>query len=162
MPLPCYSGAAIRFRRSSGCKRVAVYLPAALRKQLLDADDHRCVYCGTPQANSGSPMVIDHILARSKGGDTVFENLCFACYRCNLYKGPHIEAIDAVSGVIVPLFHPRKDRWDEHFTWDESYLYILGVTAIGRATVTLLRMNNTIIVDARRNWVRLGWRPVNL
>ena len=77
---------------------MAVYLSAALRQKLLDADDHRCAYCGTPQANSGSPMVVDHIVPRSQGGATRLDNLCFACYRCNLYKGPRMEAIDPLSG----------------------------------------------------------------
>jgi len=49
--------------------------------------------------------------------------------------------------------------WSEHFAWNEASLHILGLTAIGRATVVALKMNNFVIVDARRNWVRLGWRP---
>ncbi len=138
---------------------VAIYLSAALRQRLVEADDHRCAYCHTSQANSGSPMVVDHLLPLSKGGITVFENLCFACYRCNLFKGSQVEAIDPLSGVLAPLFHARRDRWRDHFIWDESGLRILGLTATGRATVTALNMNNEVILDARRNWVRLGWQP---
>jgi hypothetical protein len=138
---------------------VAIYLSRALRQHLVDVDDHRCAYCHTPQANSGNPMLVDHLLPRSKGGATAFENLCLACYRCNLFKGSQVEAIDPLSGEITPLFHPRRDRWGEHFAWDEAGLRILGLTPIGRAAVTALHMNNTVILDARRNWVRLGWRP---
>lgn len=132
-----------------------------VRQQLLDADDHRCAYCGTSQANSGSPMVVDHIVPRRKEGSTSFENLCFACYRGNLYKGSQIEAVDPLDGGVAPFFHPRRHTWAEHFVWDDSRQHILGLPAIGRATITALRMNNAIIVDARRNWVRLGWRPAN-
>ena len=138
---------------------MAIYLSVSLRQRLVDADDHRCAYCRTAQSHSGSPMGVDHILARSKGGDTTFENLCFACYRCNLFKGSRGEAIDPLSGEAVLIFHPRCDRWSEHFAWDEAGLNILGMTPVGRATVTALNMNNAVIVDARRNWVRLGWRP---
>lgn len=138
---------------------MAVYLPKALRQRLVAVDDHRCAYCGTPQANSGSPMVVDHLQPRSKGGPTTFENLCFACYLYNLFKGAKIQVIDPLSGEIASLFSPRNDRWNEHFIWDEASLHILGLTAIGRATVIALKMNNPVIVDARRNWVRLGWRP---
>lgn len=104
-------------------------------------------------------MAVDHLIPRSKGGATVFENLCFACYRCNLYKGSLVEAIDPLGGEVASLFHPRSDRWDEYFAWDEAGLRIHGLTPTGRATVTALNMNNAIIIEARRNWVRLGWRP---
>ncbi len=139
---------------------MATYLVAALRQQLLDADDHCCAYCGTPQANSGAPMVVDHILPRSKGGATQFENLCFACYQCNLYKGSSIEAVDPLSGTVTLLFDPRRHIWTQHFRWDDAGLRIIGLTATGRATVNRLRMNNAVILEARRNWVRLGWRPL--
>jgi len=138
---------------------VAIHLPTHVRQRLIQADDHRCAYCHTPQANSGSPMAVDHLIPRSKGGATVFENLCFACYRCNLYKGSLVEAIDPLGGEVASLFHPRSDRWDEYFAWDEAGLRIHGLTPTGRATVTALNMNNAIIIEARRNWVRLGWRP---
>lgn len=132
---------------------------AALRLQLVDVDDHRCAYCLSPQANSGIPVTIDHIFPLSKGGTDTFENLCFACYRCNLHKGSRVEAVDPLSGETTQLFHPRRDHWDEHFAWDEFGLKIAGLTPVGRATVTALNLNNAVIVDARRNWVRLGWRP---
>jgi len=138
---------------------VAVYLSTALRQRLVEADDHRCAYCHTSQANSGSPMVVDHLLPLSKGGVTAFENLCFACYRCNLFKGSQVEAIDPLSGDMATLFHARRDRWSDHFSWDEAGLRIFGLTATGRATVAALNMNNEVILDARRNWVRLGWLP---
>lgn len=57
------------------------------------------------------------------------------------------------------LFHPLQQRWSEHFIWDESKAYILGLTACGRATVTALQMNNQIIVRARKRWVVAGWHP---
>lgn len=139
---------------------MAIYLPKALRQQLLDADDHRCAYCGSTQANSGNPMVVDHLQPRSKGGPTLFENLCFSCYRCNLFKGAQTAAVDPLSGETVPLFSPRREHWNEHFDWDGANLHIIGLTSVGRATVVALQLNNSVIVDARRNWVRLGWRPV--
>jgi len=47
----------------------------------------------------------------------------------------------------VPLFHPRRDRWSEHFLFEG--VRIVGTSAIGRATVQVLAMN-----DARRQEVR--------
>jgi hypothetical protein len=39
-------------------------------------------------------------------------------------------------------------------------VHILGLTAVGRATILALNMNNTVIEDARRRWVSVGWHPV--
>lgn len=138
---------------------MAFYLSIALRRRLVEADDHRCAYCHTTQSHSGNPMVVDHVHPRSKGGDTTFENLCFSCYRCNLFKRSLVEAIDPLSGETTLLFHPRRDHWSEHFAWNEAGLHIVGLTPVGRATVTALNVNNAVIMDARRNWVRLGWHP---
>jgi hypothetical protein len=64
-----------------------------------------------------------------------------------------------LSGEPIRLYHPRRDRWVEHFAWDESGLRITGLTPVGRATVTGLNLNNDVIIEARRNWIRVGWRP---
>ena len=138
---------------------MAVYLSTPLRLQLEQADDHHCAYCRTSQSYSGHPMVVEHILPKNKGGITTFTNLCFACYRCNLFKGSQTHRVDPQSGAFTALFHPRQQQWNEHFVYEQSGLYILGRTEIGRATVIALNMNNDVIVDARRNWVRLGWYP---
>ena len=135
MPLRYYSGAAMRCHPSKGCDRVAIYLTATLRQRLIQADDHRCAYCHTSQANSGSPMVVDHLPPLSKGGVTAFDNLCFACYRCNLFKGSRVTAIDPLSGEMAPLFDARRDRWDEHFTIE---LVSQGHALLARATKGIL------------------------
>ena len=135
------------------------YLSAGLRQQLLEADDRRCAYCQTTESNSGHPMVVDHIHPRSKGGETEFDNLCFACHRCNEFKRSTTELEDPLTGEVTPLFHPRRHVWPEHFAWDAAGIRIIGRTAIGRVTVIALNMNNEVIVDARRNWVSVGWHP---
>lgn len=138
---------------------MSVYLSAELRQQLVEADDHRCVYCQTTQSNSGHPMVTDHIIPQSKGGLTEFENSCFACRRCNEFKGATTKAEDPLSGKVVPLFHPRRQQWRDHFAWDAAGVRIEGLTAIGRVTVMALKMNNEVILHARQNWVSAGWHP---
>ena len=141
------------------------YLPTNLREQLLAADDRRCVYCHTTEANTGQPMTVDHIVPQAQGGPTTFDNLCFACRRCNEFKSSAITACDPLTGEIVPLFHPRTAyncEWGEHFAWDASGTRVIGLTAIGRATVVALNMNNAVIVDARRRWVSVGWHPLEL
>jgi hypothetical protein len=56
--------------------------------------------------------------------------------------------VDPDTGVLVPLFHPRKHSWDDHFKSREGYVF--GVTPVGRATVRLLNMNAPRRVELRR------------
>lgn len=135
------------------------YLPQALRDRLLEIDNRHCAYCHTTEANSGQPMTIDHILPQAQGGETNLENLCFACRRCNEFKGSAIIAVDPLTGETESLFHPRRQNWADHFRWDESGTIVVGLTATGRATIIALNMNNSVIVDVRRRWVSVGWHP---
>ncbi len=138
---------------------MSIYISSALRRQLVEADDHRCAYCRTAQAHSGYPLVVDHIQPRSKGGATEFDNLCLACHRCNLFKHATTELEDPITGELVPLFHPRRQTWSDHFSWDENGIHLVGITAVGRVTIIALNMNNDVIISARRNWLRVGWHP---
>jgi hypothetical protein len=85
------------------------------------------------------PLHVEHITARQHAGDDDLENLAIACSHCNLHKGTNLTSIDPESGQIVSLFHPRQQQWGEHF--ETRGAVILGLTAIGRATVRLLNMN---------------------
>ena len=104
-------------------------------------------------------MTVDHIIPTSQGGETEFANLCFCCRTCNEFKGGQTKTEDPLSGEIVPLFHPRQQVWREHFTWDETGVYLTPLTATGRATIIALKMNNPVIIAARRRWVSVGWHP---
>jgi hypothetical protein len=138
---------------------MSVYLPGELRRQLEKVDDHRCAYCQTLQTNSGQGMVPDHIIPESKGGERTFDNLCFSCRLCNEYKGSHTTGIDPLTGETMPLFHPRQQSWQEHFAWEEDGTRMIGLTAVGRATILTLQINNEIVVPARQRWVSAGWHP---
>ena len=135
------------------------YLPTELRNLLLEADNRYCAYCHTSEANTGQPMTVDHIVPQAQGGQTVFGNLCFACRRCNEFKGSTIHAQDPLTGEVVDLFNPRQQNWADHFQWDETGALLIGLTETGRATIIALNMNNPVIVDARRRWVSVGWHP---
>ena len=58
---------------------------------------------------------IDHIIAEKHGGPTAADNLALACMICNSWKGSDLASIDEQTGSIEPLFHPRRDRWTDHF-----------------------------------------------
>lgn len=98
---------------------------------------------------------IDHILPRARGGQSTLDNLCLACAACNGFKLDQVEASDPESNRIVKLFHPRQQVWGEHFAWNEDETHIVGLTAGGRATVALLKMNRPLVVAARAMWVAL-------
>jgi 5-methylcytosine-specific restriction endonuclease McrA len=53
------------------------------RRALFARDGWRCVYCG---ATSGR-LTLDHVIPRSKGGSSVWENVVTSCAPCNLHKG---------------------------------------------------------------------------
>jgi hypothetical protein len=110
-----------------------------LRQEIRNRAGDRCEYCRLPQDCIDSPHEIDHIIAEKHDGPTVSENLGLACFACNNHKGPNIAGIDANSGEVVRLFHPRSDRWSDHFAWDGPRL--IGTTAIGRVTVQVLEIN---------------------
>jgi hypothetical protein len=78
------------------------------------------------------------ILPRNKDGKTEFDNLCFACHRCNECKGATTMLADLLTGEITPLFHPRRQAWSEHFAWDATGVRISGLTAVGRVTAIVL------------------------
>ncbi len=84
-------------------------------------------------------------------------NTCFACAHCNAAKGPNVAAYDPESDVLVPLFNPRIDLWDEHFHWQGAVL--VGQTAIGRATIEVLRINDADRVEQRLELIDAGLFP---
>ena len=59
---------------------------------------------------------------------------------------------------IVSLFHPRKQRWQEHFLPQENGR-IEGMTPEGRATARLLDFNAEDRLQLRQVLMRQGWRP---
>ena len=56
--------------------------PAFTRFNLFLRDAFTCQYCG-----SGDDLTFDHIIPRSRGGRTTWENIVTACAPCNLTKG---------------------------------------------------------------------------
>ena len=55
------------------------------RRNVLARDDHRCQYCG--RHFPSQQLSIDHVIPRSRGGITSWENLVCACVACNVKKG---------------------------------------------------------------------------
>ncbi|HNP17831.1 MAG TPA: HNH endonuclease [Fulvivirga sp.] len=52
------------------------------RQNVFKRDNLTCQYCGTTK-----DLTLDHVIPRSKGGKTTWDNLTTACKRCNAKKG---------------------------------------------------------------------------
>lgn len=130
-----------------------------LRRLVAARAKYRCEYCKILRTYSPGPFETEHIIPMAEGGTTVFENLAYSCDGCNGYKNRHTAAKDLVTGTVVPLFNPRKDHWETHFTWDHESLRIEGLTPTGRATVRLLRLNRNELVNLRALLKIVGLHP---
>jgi hypothetical protein len=128
---------------------------AQLRVHVRQRAQDRCEYCHMPQQVTVLPHEVDHIRSQKHGGQSVAENLCWACSWCNSYKGTDIAAYAPDSDDIVPLFNPRADNWSDHFDWKGAVLF--GKTAIGAATIELLKINQSDRVEHRQLLNQAGY-----
>jgi hypothetical protein len=118
---------------------------------------NRCEYCRMHQALQGATFHVEHIMPKSRGGNSNFDNLAWCCPSCNLHKSDRIEALDPQSGMMVPLFNPRRSSWSEHHRWEGHQL--VGQTDVGRATVLALDLNHTRRILIRRAEERFAMFP---
>ena len=120
----------------------------ALRELVRSRAAGVCEYCRISERFTLAEHEIDHVIAVKHGGQSVVENLALCCAVCNRFKGSDIASIDPETGQLTPLFHPRLDSWDDHYEFRNGE--ILGLTATGRVTVRLLRMNRPTRVKERQ------------
>jgi HNH endonuclease len=135
------------------------YVPVSLKAKVRERFANCCGYCQTAERLTTTQFEIEHILPRSRSGETTFENLCLACSFCNLLKSDRIEFIDPITGDRTPIFHPQQQVWTEHFAWEQNGSSVIGKTAIGRAAVAALQMNREALVNMREMWVFFGQHP---
>lgn len=115
----------------------------------------RCEYCRLKQEHeTAQSFHIEHIIALQHRGESLLQNLALSCGKCNAFKGPNLTSRDPDTGIVEMLFHPRDQRWEDHFTMDGPR--ILGMTAIGRTTVWLLQMNAPRRVELRQILIQDG------
>jgi hypothetical protein len=63
--------------------------------------------------------------------DTGYDPWQCDCHFCNAAKSTNLSGRDIVTGRVVVLFNPRRQRWSRHFEWDGPRL--VGLTPCGRA-----------------------------
>lgn len=75
----------LKLRHVPGDGRARRKIPAALRQQVYERDEHACLHCGTTEG-----LTLDHVHPFSLGGDDTLSNLQTLCHRCNSRKGARV------------------------------------------------------------------------
>lgn len=75
------------------------------RRNIFLRDAYTCQYCG--KRSAASQLNLDHVMPRSRGGPTNWENIVCSCRVCNLEKGGRTPA---EAGMKL-LRKPARPRW---------------------------------------------------
>ncbi|MEN9221777.1 MAG: HNH endonuclease signature motif containing protein [Thermostichus sp. BF3_bins_97] len=134
---------------------MSTYVPALLRKQVMERAGERCEYCHFPQRLAFLAFEMEHIIAEKHGGTTSLENLALACPYCNRAKGTDLGSIDPETQQLTPFFNPRNQDWQEHFSL--SGATILPQTPEGRVTVLILQFNHPDRIQERERLIAIGY-----
>ena len=126
----------------------------ALREEVRSRGRYRCEYCLISEELALIRHEVDHIIAVKHGGASNSDNLALSCTLCNRHKGSDLASIDSETGALLRLFHPRRDRWDEHFELRGPM--IVAHSGIGRATIRLLQLNLPQRIKEREAMIQAG------
>lgn len=92
------------------------------RRNLFARDGHKCQYCG--RSLPSHQMSLDHVMPRSRGGETSWENIVCSCVDCNTRKGgrtPHEARMKLISAPKKPKQNPllsAKLRQPKYAVWN--------------------------------------------
>jgi 5-methylcytosine-specific restriction endonuclease McrA len=103
------------------------------RRNVLARDSHICQYCGRHFPTH--LLSIDHVLPRSRGGATTWENVVCACLTCNVKKGgrtPYEARMKLVQTPVRPKRNPQlmlkldNPKYESWKTWLEGAHWEVG------------------------------------
>src|SRR5208337_1800457 len=83
-------------------RRIPHQTRALSRKNILLRDRNTCQYCG--KAYPPGELTLDHVVPRSRGGNSTWENLVACCHECNRKKGNRL--LSEIDDMIL-LREPR-------------------------------------------------------
>ena len=136
---------------------MASRIPARLRREVERRAEFVCEYCLIHADDVYVGCQVDHVVSEKHGGPTTLKNLALACSFCNRHKGSDVGSIDKATGKFIRLFNPRNDDWADHFQL--VGVRIAWATAIGEATVRLLKLNSPKRIEERRILRHYGKYP---
>ncbi len=76
------------------------------RRSVFARDGHLCQYCGRHFA--AHQLSLDHVLPRSRGGKTIWENIVCSCLKCNIKKGGRTPK-EARMKLVQPPRRPKRN-----------------------------------------------------
>lgn len=133
------------------------YISHELRQQVAGRANFICEYCLLHDDESHFGSELDHIISLKHGGPTEFENLAYACMRCNRHKGTDLGSINWQTRQLVRFFNPRADRWAEHFQLRGAE--IVSLTEIGEVTARIFGFNSSKRLKERTLLITVGLYP---
>lgn len=114
------------------------------RRAIWKRDEFKCQYCGIKPNQDESTL--DHIIPKSKGGDTSWKNCVLACYRCNSQKAdrePH------------EAFRP-KDKEKAKIWRGSSPMKLLKTPK--KPEFSIFRGDKIKVLDTWKHWIdKLYW-----
>lgn len=129
------------------------------KKAVIERAKGCCEYCRSPMRYATQTFSCEHIIPQRLGGKSTLDNLALSCQGCNNHKFIKIAALDPATGKTVPIYHPRRQRWHDHFAWIHDFSFIIGLTPTGRATIEALLLNREGLVNIRRLLYEKGVHP---
>jgi 5-methylcytosine-specific restriction endonuclease McrA len=92
------------------------HIPAFTRFNVFLRDDFTCQYCYDKKFST-KELTFDHLIPRSKGGLTNWENVVTACSHCNWTKGSkslsqvRFKILKKTQRTLAILFAPKKQKF---------------------------------------------------
>lgn len=134
------------------------YIPKKDREFVKERAGDICEYCLLHQEDAFFSFHIDHIISLKHGGSHERDNFCLACLYCNTNKGSNVGTVLPPGDRFLPLYHPRKQKWTEHF--EIEGFEIIPKTDIGKATAKVLEFNHPDRLAEREILIRIGRYPM--
>lgn len=129
----------------------------SLKKKVAVRAHFCCEYCRLSELVSFYTFHIDHIKSIKHGGLSFLINLAYCCPDCNFFKGSDLGTFVFTEEQLVRFFNPRKDKWDDHFEWQNGAIY--GKTEIGMATERIFQFNTIDRLIFRQQLISMGLYP---
>jgi hypothetical protein len=117
-------------------------------KQVRQRYNFRCGYCEVSEVDTGGELTVDHFQPSSAGGDDSDQNLVYACFKCNQFKGDFVPTPEERARGLR-LLHPGVDDIAAHLRQNQETGELEPLTETGRFHIDFLQLNRPALVAHR-------------